>query len=325
MDNNQKNVIYINTLFFAALILELLIVIIDKSSIINPIEGQLFRLTFILCVAKILLTKYNWKEYLLIVLFGVLGFVSYRITGRNEILRVVAFVVASKNISLRKAMEVTFYVTFTGIALLIGLSLLHIMGDIAITTDFGRGMVETRYCLGIGHPNALHCMVFMIVLLGIYLYHEKMNTVTYIVLFVANMGLYALTDSKTGIVITAFTIMAGYILDLHVRYKENQYPVKDLYWTYIVGLLLFVFAFAMAMGMSSMMGMSTGPFGQLDRFFTGRIAHAHWFGGAWKRTIFSKPEYTEYFDIGYMRLFYWYGVIPGTVYMIGNALQLWDC
>ena len=34
--------------FYAGLVLELLIVIIDKSAYINPVEGQLFRITFIL-------------------------------------------------------------------------------------------------------------------------------------------------------------------------------------------------------------------------------------------------------------------------------------
>ena len=34
--------------FFAAVLIELLLVIIDKSAYINPYEGQLFRLTFVL-------------------------------------------------------------------------------------------------------------------------------------------------------------------------------------------------------------------------------------------------------------------------------------
>lgn len=306
-------------LFYTALVIELLIVIVDKSAFINPLESQLFRLTFLLCAAKILFTKYSGKEWLLMTAFVILGLLSYKVTGRNEILRVVAFIAASKNISLRKTLKLTFYITLSGISLLIVLSLFHVMGNISITAEFGRGVVETRYCLGIGHPNALHCMVFMIVLLGIYLYHKKMNMVWYAALFALNIGLFLLTDSKTGAAITAFVIVCAVLLGL------KKYRLTENKWTYITGALLFVFAFLMAMGMSSMMGMSTGPFGRLDVFFTGRIAHSHWLGGAWKWTIFGNPEYTEYFDIGFMRLFYWYGVLPGTIYMLTNALQLWDC
>lgn len=314
----QRKESMVTCVFYLALIIELLIVIVDKSAIVNPVEGQLFRLTFLLCAVKVLLTKYSWKEWFLIVAFGLLGLISYQATGRNEILRIVAFVAASKNISQRRALETTFYITLSGIALLVALSLFHVLGDISITTEFGRGVVETRYCLGVGHPNALHCMIFMLVLLGIYLYHEKLNMGCYGILFVFNIGLFLLTDSKTGFAITAFVIVSAAVLQL------KKYSFTDNKWTYIIGIALFIVAFLMAMGMSSMMGMSTGPFGRLDRFFTGRIAHAHWLGGAWKWTMFGKPEYTEYFDIGFMRLFYWYGVIPGAVYMLTNALQLWD-
>ena len=45
--------------FWLALITELVIVMIDKSAYINPIEGQLFRVTFLLCCIKIAATKYS--------------------------------------------------------------------------------------------------------------------------------------------------------------------------------------------------------------------------------------------------------------------------
>lgn len=51
--------------FYAGLVLELLIVIIDKSAYINPVEGQLFRITFILFLIKVCCTKFSLKEWLL--------------------------------------------------------------------------------------------------------------------------------------------------------------------------------------------------------------------------------------------------------------------
>ncbi len=43
--------------FWIALVIELIIVIIDKSAYINPYEGQLFRITFLLFGIKILYYK----------------------------------------------------------------------------------------------------------------------------------------------------------------------------------------------------------------------------------------------------------------------------
>lgn len=41
-------------LFYAGLTIELLMVIVDKSNYINPIEGRLFQITFLLFALKLL-------------------------------------------------------------------------------------------------------------------------------------------------------------------------------------------------------------------------------------------------------------------------------
>lgn len=68
--------------FWLGLMIELLIVIVDKSAYINPLESQLFRLTFLLFCIKIALTKYSTKEWIYILLTGSLLFVSYRINEK---------------------------------------------------------------------------------------------------------------------------------------------------------------------------------------------------------------------------------------------------
>ena len=92
--------------FYLGLIIELIIVIVDKSDYINPIEGQLFRITFLLFVLKILMTKYSFKEYLCILLFGIIAMISYLINGRDEIVRVVIFIASCKGISLKRMLNV---------------------------------------------------------------------------------------------------------------------------------------------------------------------------------------------------------------------------
>ena len=69
--------------FYTAVIIEVMMVIIDKSAYTNPIEGRLFQLTFLLCLIKVCLTKYSKREYVAIILFCVLGAVSYFMTERN--------------------------------------------------------------------------------------------------------------------------------------------------------------------------------------------------------------------------------------------------
>ena len=56
--------------FYAGLLLELLIVILDKSSWINPLEGQMFRVSFLLFACKLCVTKYSKKEWLAVLAAG---------------------------------------------------------------------------------------------------------------------------------------------------------------------------------------------------------------------------------------------------------------
>ena len=70
--------------FWLGLMIELLIVIIDKSAYTNPLESQLFRITFLLFCIKIALTRYSTKEWLCILLFGGIMSVAYLVNERDE-------------------------------------------------------------------------------------------------------------------------------------------------------------------------------------------------------------------------------------------------
>lgn len=304
-------------LFYLTLLIELGIVIVDKSVYINPIEGQLFRLTFALCALKIAMTKYSLKEWLVMAAFFALGAISYFATGRNEIIRIVAFVAASKNIELRTSLKVTFYVTLIGVLSLIGLSLLGIMGNLYLELDFGRGGVERRYCLGLGHPNAMHCMAWALITLGIYLYFERLKWYHYVILEVANIGLYLLTVSRSGVIAATLMICSAAFFHLMPKLREKR-------WVYICGLAMVVGCVLFSLILSKF-GNDGGPFYWMNRYLTGRLTIGYYDGRMSSWSLFSNPANTAYFDMGYMRLFYWYGYIPAVIYVFVNCLQAIWC
>ena len=108
--------------FWAAVLIELLLVIVDKSAYINPYEGQLFRLTFLLFAVKILTTKYSGHEVLLLGIVGLVAVVSYLVNTKDEAVRAVALVAACKDIDLRRLLKVVLGVTLLGMAVLFVLS-----------------------------------------------------------------------------------------------------------------------------------------------------------------------------------------------------------
>ena len=83
-------------LFYAGLLIEILILILDKAAWINPYEGMMFRVSFLLFALKVCITKYSAKEWLAIIGAGLIAGICYLVSERDEAVRFVVFVAAMK-------------------------------------------------------------------------------------------------------------------------------------------------------------------------------------------------------------------------------------
>ncbi len=312
--------------FWLGLMIELLIVIIDKSAYTNPLESQLFRITFLLFCIKIALTRYSTKEWLCILLFGGIMSVAYLVNERDETVRVIAFVAACKGMDIKKVMKVVFWVTFTGCAALVVLSVTGVYGAVSLTADFGRGeggqLYETRYVLGMGHPNALHCMLWMLVVLAVYSYADRLKWYHFAGLGVLDIAFFSLTDSKTGVIVWMMFVVMTFIMWYSKKCRENK-------GVYILGAMIVLGCVIFAMIGSNVENTyftQDTLMHKFDKLLNGRYQGCYAVEAArlenWK--LFAAPENTAYFDAGFVRLFYWYGIIPGIIYVGMNVYLLYQ-
>ena len=340
-------------LFYVGLTIELLIVIVDKSNYTNSMEGQLFRLTFLLFALKLILTDYAWREWGVIVLLEAVAFISYRVTGKNDLIRLVTFVAACKNIPLKQMLKYTFYVTFAGCALIVLLSVTGIYGEITSTQVFGHSgrealddvrywraepVPETRYTLGMGHPNALSCMFFMLVVLGIYAWFERMKWYGYLLVMLLNLGVYVLTDSRTGLLITSLFLIGACTLTYWKFLREKMF-------IYVCGCLVFVLCIGFSVDAAARAqrvrvlqwtiyfdiphkdNRHIEILSRIDEFLNGRIVSLtdseRNDGMIETWSAFSEPDNMNYnFDMGWVKLFYRYGIVPGILYIIACLVFL---
>lgn len=313
-----------NRIFYIALTVELLLLLIDKSAFTNPYEGRLFQLTFLLFAVKILLTPYTRREWLVIVLFGGLGIISYLMTGRNEILRITALVAACKNMNMKVVFAYMFKVVTGGCLLLMVLSLTGILGTVKITGIFRGNEIETRYCLGLGHPNALHCMFFMLVLLWLYLYEKRMKVCYIVILLLGNVGMFLLTDSKTGAMAVFFAVLCTVILK-YVRKLQNSGWVYGLVTAELAGCV----GVAWIAAKYSRLLPYNENLRKLDRLLSDRIVNLYYDSAVHAGTLktwtwWGVPENEYYFDLGWVRLFYWYGIIPACIFVLVLILLIFQ-
>lgn len=302
--------------FYLGVLLEVTLLIIDKSDYVNPAEGILFRISFGLFLLKLLTTKYNKKEWLTIMAFGLLAVISYFINTRDEVVRLAVLIASCKDVDLKKLLKVTFFTTLAGCLLLMVLSITGIYGNISFTADFGREKIETRYIFGLGHPNSLHGMLIMLSLLFFYIYDYVVKWYVYVILMILNIVLYYFTVSNTGMMVTTMIIVLAAML----HYVPTISTKK---WPYILVMLAILGGIALSMW-GAAYGKNAPVLHEIDEFINGRFKSAFLIEDAriWNWKLFSQPGNEEYFDATYIKLCYWYGIIPALVYIGGNFYLL---
>lgn len=324
MDKSLKSQIAYS-FFYLGVFIEVMLVLIDKSAYTNPILGQIFRLTFLLFLLKACLTKYSFKEYLLAAFFLLVGTLSYFITGRNEIVRIVVFLMACKDVDMIKCLKLVFWMTLAGCLALMVLALLGIFGTLSLTMDYGRRGTETRYVLGMGHPNALQCMVCVLTMLGLYLYHDKCKWYFYLIVLGINGIFFILTDSKTGLLVAVGSVFLNALIPKIRNSKLVSFFLAGNIGIYAGSIFISIMAAKDAMCLwryftQGEYGFKIKFYVILDKLLTGRISslietkNHEGIMETW--SLFSNPERDYYFDMGWVRLFYWYGIIPATLAVV---------
>ena len=306
-------------LFYLGLLTEILIVIWDKSSWTDPYEGQLYRMTFVLFALRCVFTvrRSSRRENAAFAAAVVIGVLSWRFGGRNDLLRVLMFLRAAGTVSVPKAMKLTFFSTIAGCAALVGLAFAGIQGHLYQTYDYGHG-VETRWDLGLGHPNSLHCMAAMLLIFGLYLFEKRMKLYVYLLLGVGNVLLYGLTRSNTAFAVSMLALFVSLILHYGRRLANGNavYILGEL--TLVLGLVFSVCCGLFDPAKHPLMA-------KLDHVLTGRISSL-WTTTFHEGTLstwkwFGSRLNVCYFDLGWLRVVYWYGVIPALL-IIGITFAL---
>lgn len=306
-------------LFYLGLAAEILLVIWDKSSWTDPYMGQICRMTFLLfavcCACSV--RKSTMAEDIVFAIGVLIGALSWRFGGRNDLLRIVIFLRAAGTVSVPRAMKVTFVSSVLGCLGLVGLAFAGIQGHLYQTYDYGHG-VETRWDLGLGHPNSLHCMAAMLLIFGLYLFEKRMKLYLYVLLGVGNVLLYGLTRSNTAFAISMLALM----LSLLLHYGKKLAAGNAVY--FLGELFLFGgLVFSVFCGIYRPSG--HWLLEKLDHVLTGRISSL-WTTTFHEGTLstwkwFGQRLNVCYFDLGWLRVVYWYGVIPALV-IIGLTFAL---
>ena len=313
-----------NIIFNIILTIETIIVIEDKSDLHFGYESYVFRLTFALSVVCVLLAVrlFSKKDILLIAVFSVLSIIVYRLSGRNELLRFTIFVAACKDLDIIRKLKIYFYEMLAGSALLILLSVTGIYGNLSVNAWDDAGSI--RYVFGFGDANSFHCMFMMMVFLACYLYADKWKWYVYAIMAGLNIVLWMLTGCETAAAITMLGIGGAVLIKYTSLFKGVLLHILGLL-TLGFSILFSVYA---AVNSHYMHNKYSAFF---DRLLSGRIVNLYWdtknhAGSIETWRMFAGGDTMDiYFDMGWVRLFYWYGIIPAIFVLVAIILLHIEC
>lgn len=220
--------------FYLAILIHSIVMCVGYSSAEVPFRGKLLIAAWGLCCFKILTTKYDKAEWIVMAIAGAVGVTCYVSAGEKYLLYVAVLIFAAKSVDMGKVLRCVGISALAAALIVAVLSLFGIGGAIVDTRDYGRGMVESRYCLGFSHANNLHGTVWYLMCLYVYIFRDKIGWKSYTVLTIINIGMYLLTGSRTGVAVAEAVVLAGL---MHTYL--NKY-VWGKMWPYIAGMLAFL-------------------------------------------------------------------------------------
>lgn len=304
------------SIFYAALTIELVIMMVGHSAFMLPYRGRLTHVAFVLFGGKVLLTKYTKKEWAVIILLGMIGSVSYFSADDEWVIRIIMMVVSSKGISLKTVIKYTFWMSLFGTIMIMGLSCFGIGGQMVDVRDYGRGAIEARWCLGFNHANNLHGTIWYVISLGLLTFRDKVRWYHGGILTLINVMLYCLTISRTGLIVTQLVIIAAMI---YVYYPQ----MAKWNWIYILGIFGTIFCagigiYAVAFGVYGNVILE-----KMSTLLTGRLELLTWWETVGEWSLFGDARERKPVDVGFITLVSRYGYVIFSLYLVCILLMIY--
>lgn len=187
-------------------------------------------------LAKLCLTRYTLKEWIVMSALVAVGFLIYRNSGKESALWAMLVIIGMKNIPLKRLMQVCAGIWSITFAFSIIAGILRIRdGVVVVHEKMGLGPI-IRWSLGYTHPNVFHVSYFILIALLLYAFewHGKKLWKASAVMMLGNLLVFLYSISYTGIL-----IVSGYlVLNLYLDYRKKIYFPEYILYTAAAAILI---------------------------------------------------------------------------------------
>lgn len=319
-------------LFYTAFLLILFVDYVSATSIPVIYSGRMFQIAALLLAGKIVLTRYERREWILLFVLAGMGIASFFAVRNYFFFLLVLLLFGAKDISFRKALAI-YLIFVSALTLFVGVAAFAgWFGELSQTMDFrAKGIVETRYCMGYTHPNTYHIILLQLLLAAIWFFWKRIKWFHMLLALLLNTVIYFATDSRTNLLLgTGFLLLllAGKLIK----------GIQKQKWVYGMGFCVFAGAQILSL-LTVLKGTGIGLLNRVNEFWSGRI----FWGNIWANnylyyangrvssmspreqfSLFSGENSQIAIDMGFIRLYYNYGAVIFTavmVFLLAKLLQ----
>lgn len=261
-----------------------------------------------LALVKICIQKNTWKEWIFILVFGILAVMSWQGSEDKTPLLLMLGVCISKNVNLEKLLKIDFVFRVISTLLLIILPAAGLYENMMIQE---RGI--TRMYFGWQAANGMGFSFFLICLEWMCFRHKKFQWFDYVGILVMIVFLDRTANSRTA----ELLMLAILVVEIAVQIKDKWFPGLEEYriWTLgcITGLCMDIATFAISLYFYLV---RQDIWSSLSSTFTSRFHTPGAFLAAHGWTLFGSPynpEIYDYLDIAFAYLTLHLGIVMAVI------------
>lgn len=307
---------YIASVFIIVSCLELTLGIIHECKYEIPGRRVILWFFFLIYVIAACCSQYTKTEKLILAVLLLIGVMVYYMSGINTGIKAPIYIFALKGIDVKRLyhrMTQTLIIVISGIIIAnltlgIGTSMVH-----DIRPDRGFGGI--RYCLGFSNPNRLQIMIFSVMVYVLWIWHDKLTIPFHILIGILYFISFIVSGSYTGLLLGLFIYAMSWLLTYAPRKQWRHVLAGGICVSYLCCLVISVFAAAGYRGevMQLINRLISERMNQLSLYNNEAI---HLTGEINNWTLFSSRLHKNVYDMGYIQLFYYYGIVPAVCYLL---------
>lgn len=313
-------------IFIVVSCMELFLGLLRMCQVTLPFSRYALWVFTLVYAAVAAVRHYSRQQRVLFVVLLAFGVLLYYNTGLNKGIRAVFYLYAMKDMDMRKYFKSILVVLVASTLLFAVLSSAGLIG-IYMVKDIrnDRGFNGFRYSLGYESCNTLMAVAFLAMVCVFIEGHEGQPWYVSAVVTGLYVLMFYLTDSYTGFIVGA-AVIAGMVCLRCIRWER---------WAdFVFALFALSFLLMLVISVMAAFQVENGLMSQINRIISGRmtqltvypcdVKYALPYVENWR--LFGSSRNHNDYDLGYVQIFYYYGIVPAVCYLAcvaGAAVKAW--